>query len=465
VRLPWSRYQVDQQDLQGNVLASYGKRFSDAVYLFLRVEDEGLGRSWIGELVPDVTTAVPWQAPPPHTVNVSFTSDGLRALGLPEALLETFPQEFREGMGTEERADMLGDVGPSAPQRWEAGLAPGEPHAVLTLFGLGPELLEAERQRRIERIRQPGSGLSLLHELPAALLSHPGIGIGREHFGFADGFAQPAIRGNAGPYDRNGGGTLKRFGRWANVAPGEFVLGYRAEDGTIATAPEAPVRRSGTFTVIRKLQQDVAGFTNYLKRESGGNGARAEWLAARIVGRWRDGTPVEISPDVSDPSLARDTEPGGKINDFHYTDDGEGLRCPLGAHIRRANPRDTFGWQGRLTKRHRIIRRGMPYGAPPKNPAEPDGQPRGLVFVCHQSSISRQFEVIQQRWMGDGDAFWLGPEKDLLTMGGHGEGMTIARRPPIFLEKPPHFVVNKGGGYFFTPGIDALRTIAAGGWV
>ena len=88
--------------------------------------------------------------------------------------------------------------------------------------------------------------------------------------------------------------------------------------------------------------------------------------------------------------------------------------------------------------------------------------------MCHQSSIARQFEVIQQRWMGDGDAFWLGPEKDLLTLGGHGdpgEGMTIAGRPPVFLPKQGHFVVNKGGGYFFTPGIDALRTIAAGGWV
>jgi deferrochelatase/peroxidase EfeB len=133
--------------------------------------------------------------------------------------------------------------------------------------------------------------------------------------------------------------------------------------------------------------------------------------------------------------------------------------------VRRANPRDTFGWQGRLTKRHRIIRRSMPYGNPPADPAKSDGLPRGLMFVCHQSSIERQFEVIQRRWMFDGDAFWLGGETDLLTMGAHAGGMTIPGRPPIFTQKPPPFVLTKGGGYFFTPGIHTLKSIAVGAWM
>jgi deferrochelatase/peroxidase EfeB len=172
-----------------------------------------------------------------------------------------------------------------------------------------------------------------------------------------------------------------------------------------------------------------------------------------------------MSPDIPDDGLAADYGPGGRINDFRYKNDPDGLRCPLGAHVRRANPRDALGWQGRLTKRHRMIRRGMPYGRPPADPARPDGVDRGLMFVCHQASIERQFEVVQGQWLNDGDGFWLGVEKDLLTLGGHGEGMTIAGRPPAFLRKPPHFVTTRGGGYFFTPGINALRTISAGGWI
>jgi Dyp-type peroxidase family len=240
------------------------------------------------------------------------------------------------------------------------------------------------------------------------------------------------------------------------------VLGYRGEDGTIPTGPEGPLGRSGTFTVVRKLYQDVPGFTNYLRRGAKGNPAREEWLAARIIGRWRDGTPLERSPDRPDPSLVEDP---GKINDFRYGDDEEGLRCPLGSHIRRANPRDGFGWQGRLVKRHRIIRRGMPYGPRPEDPARPDGRDRGLVFVCHQASIDRQFEVIQRRWLNDGDAFWLASDKDLVASCGKPTGMTIQALPPVFLPPPPQLVLTRGGGYFFTPGLGALREIAAGSWL
>ncbi len=446
------------------MLAGYGNKFRHGLYLFVRVDDGALGRRWIDRLLPHVTCAVPWgDDRPEHTLNLAFTCDGLRALGLPEPLLATFPAEFREGMAA--RCEWLGDTGLSAPSCWDAGLRQGEPHVLLSIFSLWPEILEQQQQERLAQIRWPGSGLTVLHEQVAHLLGDPAAAMAREHFGFADGFAQPTIRGNAGPHDRGGGGTARRRGRWKPLAPGEFVLGYRGEDGTVATTPESPLRRSGTFTVVRKLHQDVAAFTNYLKRASNGTAASEEWLAARIVGRWRDGTPVELSPDVPDPDLSNDSGPGGKINDFRYGADGEGLRCPLGAHVRRANPRDTFGWQGRLTKRHRIIRRSMPYGDPPRDPAQPDGLRRGLMFLCHQSSIERQFEVIQRRWMYDGDAFWLGGERDMVTMGEQGNGMTIPARPPVFLKKSPPFVINKGGGYFFTPGISSLETIAAGGWL
>ena len=462
----WSKYRIDQEDLQGDVLASYGNRYRHTLYAFVRVDNGAAGRRWLGALTPRVTNAVS-RAPedrPECTVNISLSCNGMRALGLPEPLLKSFPKEYYEGMAA--RAQFLGDTGLSHPNCWDERLGREEPHALVTLNALDRRALRTGRRACLGDVEAPRSGLGIHHEEPAALLGNPEEGdAGREHFGFADGFAQPTIKGNAGPYSRRGGGTPRRLGFWGHVRPGEFVLGYPAEDRTYAGKPAEPLRRSGTFTVVRKLEQNVALFTEYLRRASAGSPAREEWLAAGIVGRWRDGTPLMKSPNSPDPSVAADRGPKGKANDFLYKDDPRGTTCPLGAHIRRANPRDALGWQGRLTRRHRIIRRGMPYGERPADPAKHDGKERGLMFVCHQSSISRQFEVIQGQWLNDGDAFWLGSEPDLLTCGERGDGMTLQGHPPVFLPKPEPFVVTRGGGYFFTPGIQALRTIAAGGWI
>lgn len=474
---PIRRHRVDQGDLQGNILAGYGQDYTHALYAFMRVEDDRLARQWLYELEPHVTTASPWgeRGPPDYTVNVALSCNGLRALGVPEPMIDTFPREFKEGMAA--RAAILGDVGPSTPRNWDPRLGTKEHDVLVTLNALDPDALDEGRSAWLDPAVATGA-LTVAHAEEAALLGDPNTpGPGREHFGFADGFGQPTIKGNAGPYSRAGGGSATRWGHWKALAPGEFVLGYRAEDGTVAQRPEAPLRHSGTFTVVRKLYQNVAAFTKYLRHQGHGRAAREEWIAARIVGRWKDGTPVEASPDRPDAPLAASFGPDGQINDFRYRDDLDGMNCPLGAHVRRANPRDSFGWKtfwfrpdARLTKRHRIIRRGMPYGAVPEDPAVEDGLDRGLMFVCHQSSIERQFEVIQGQWLNDGDAFWLMSQRDLLTSGREPAdpsrtGMTVQRRPPIFLPEPPPLVVTRGGGYFFTPGIEALHTIAVGGWI
>jgi Dyp-type peroxidase family len=476
-------HKVDLADVQGNILAAYGNRYDHAAYAFLRVRDAARARRWIGEL--DVTTAVPWSnGPPRFTVNVAFSSNGLLAVGLPAALVETFPEEFRVGMAA--RAQALGDAGKSAPAHWDESLKvpqpgkdpPREHDLLVTMYGRDADAIEEAFADAVAPGVE-GGAVEVAHRQDAKLLGNPNTeGPGREHFGFADGFGQPAIRGNAGPWDRPGNGTAGWRGCWKGLAPGEFVLGYRSEDGTRAQAPGPSLRRSGTYTVVRKLHQNVAAFTNYLREQSGGLPSREEWLAARIVGRWRDGTPVEVSPHSNDATLAADYGPGGRINDFRYKHDLEGLRCPLGAHVRRANPRDAFAWDtrffrsdARLTKRHRIIRRGMPYGEVPKDPAKAnDKQERGLMFVCHQASIERQFEVIQGQWLNDGDGFWLGTQRDLMTSTRDPHmpprtGMMIQGRPPVFLKEPPVLVETRGGGYFFTPGIDVLRTIAAGSWI
>jgi Dyp-type peroxidase family len=302
--------------------------------------------------------------------------------------------------------------------------------------------------------------VSLALSQPVGLLDHPAEdGFGREHFGFADGLSQPAIADpQAGPTKRPGQGTHKRLRREALVSPGEFILGYRDEEGELAALPENPLRRNGSFMVLRKLEQDVAAFTTYLAGYAEAHGVEEELLAAKLIGRWRDGTPLATSPD-SDSSALSAAERFKLSNDFRYGKDADGIACPVGAHVRRAHPRDAMGWQGRLTKRHRIIRRGMPYGARWTEATDPADTDRGLMFICFQASIERQFEVIQGRWLNDGDAFGLGGERDLLVANDESGRITLQGDPPRFLAGLPSFVTTRGGGYFFAPGIGALKAL------
>jgi Dyp-type peroxidase family len=459
---------VDQHDLQGNVLAGYG--FRHGLFMALRVTDPAAGREWLAEAIDGdaVTTAVPYpsDAKPPTTLNLAFTHDGLRALGVSAEALRSFPPDFRQGMAA--RAARLGDDGPDAPARWEAGLRPGDPHVLVTTSANEQDAL-AERRAAIEaRAAATRSGVQIVHEQPARVLDdRKGDAVVREHFGFADGLAQPSIDAVAahdpskrvGPTQRDGQGTPGRGGSWKPLAVGEFVLGYADEAGVVADTPVEPLRRNGAYMVVRKLRQNVALFHRYLMNAAGGDEDEARRLAAKIVGRWQDGTPIVKSPEEPDPERSG----GEPDNDFRYDQDGHGLRCPIGAHVRRANPRDALGFGGQLTARHRLIRRGMPYGPPPANPAVEDGIERGLMFVCYQASIERQFEVVQGRWLADGDAFGLGEDRDFLLGGEDPNGkMIIPGARPRFLAPRRSFVVNRGGGYFFTPGIAALRAIARG---
>ena len=444
----FKRHQVDQRDLQGNILCGYGNDFAWGTHLFFEIGDAEATRHWLIGLCDEVTDAVPWPGgwKPLTTLNVALTAAGLHALGLPDQVLLQFPEVFREGMF--ERADEIGDRDASEPTNWEEGLQKPQ----LLVIVMAQE--KAARERRVEELRR--SGPKFAYRQDSDLITdkdHPS-GYAREHFGFADGFSQPAIRGNAGPSTRRGMGTPLRHGRWRELAPGEFVLGYEGEDRLVPAAPPAPLGQSGSFMVWRKLKQDVDGFQQYLRKAAAGPlGLSEQALAAKMVGRWQDGRSLVVSdqppgPDVPAPDA--DT-----INDFLYGTGAAGA-CPMGAHVRRANPRDALGYEGRLVKRHRIIRRGMPY-----TDAEDE---RGLVFVCYQADIMRQFELIQSSWLLDGDPFWLGPEPDPLTMGGKQGRMTIQGQPPHYLPSLASFVTTRGGGYFFVPGLAALRALASAYW-
>jgi deferrochelatase/peroxidase EfeB len=177
---------LDLADLQGDILRAHGNSYDRTSYLFVAVGDARRGRDWLSALIPSIATAA-WSADRPATVlNVAFTYAGLAALGVPQRVLDTCSAEFRQGMAA--RAAQLGDTGPSAPERWDDRLGTGEAHVLLTLNARGEDALKASLPTVKEGIAS--AGLAVVHEEHARLLDGA-----REHFGFADGAAQPAVEG------------------------------------------------------------------------------------------------------------------------------------------------------------------------------------------------------------------------------------------------------------------------------
>ena len=454
-------------DIQGDILQGYG--FTYATYLFYTVPDSASGHRFLSETLPDVTTAENWGQKPKTTVNVALTFAGLRALAVPATVLDALPVAFREPISRRAQR-LLGDTGESAPDRWDLGLGTGSAHVLLMLNGTVDNAgrFEDAVTAVAERARRHGLPLAACRQDAKTLPKR------REHFGWSDGFSQPSIEGTG--RSRPGQGVPQDDGvTWRDLKAGEFIHGYPDEDGQITSGPTAPLLRNGTFMVYRKLRQDVALFRRVLREEATRYAATVspapepdgdqfyELIAAKVVGRWRDGMALELQPHRP-PAESRNL--GGKAeeghdNDFRYwAGDRDGMICPKGAHIRRANPRDALGGSGIASRRHRIIRRGMPYGRRLKG-RQDDGQPRGLIFVCFNACIERQFEVIQAQWCNDGDAFRLGDDKDYLLGDGQGTGkFTIEGRPPYFARAQPRVVLTRGCEYLLMPGIRALRTLA-----
>lgn len=438
---------VDLANIQGNVFRGY--RFPYAVYIFLRIDDVTAARLWLREIVDHVTTSEPWDAKPASTVNVALSYQGFQAIGLSSESLASFSDEFRQGMA--QRADILGDTGDSSPQHWDAPFGTPDVHLFVAFNALDRDALDW-RCRWLQEIIDQTGGVTILYRQEANLLPQ-----GTEHFGYADGFGQPGIDGSPNP-PLPGQGVPDGQGGWRALKVGEFVLGYPDEENVLPAAPAPTVLgQNGTYLVYRKLHQNVPMFRQYLRDQARGYPGGEEQLAAKIVGRWRDGTPVELSPDRPDPALARDDQ---RNTNFTYGDDADGFRCPRGAHIRRANPRDAGG---KVISRHRLIRRGLPYGSMLPEGREDDGQDRGVIFMALGADIDRHFEFIQTQWLNDGNIFSLGPDKDLVTGDHDGtDKMTVNGKPPYFLPHLPRFVTVKGGEYFFMPGLNALRWLAAG---
>lgn len=454
-----ARTRIDLRDLQGDILRAYGNAYDHTSYAYVRIAcPPAQARAWFSGLLDHVTTAEPWTGDKPATtLNVAVTATGLKALGVGDDVLASFATEFRQGMRA--RAEQLGDVGVSHPDHWQPGLGDAGSHVLLTI-----NAQRAEDHRRalglMRAAMDDAGGIEIAFQQDAALLEGA-----REHFGYADGFAQPAIEGSSDA--RAPGGGVPEKDRWRALAAGEFVLGYPDEDTRddperqLPRAPLGPLGKSGTYMVWRKLYQDVSLWRGVLDDAAKIYHGDRDELAAKIVGRWTDGTPLVTNPDGPDPDF---DATASSANDFRYGGehgDPTGSRCPLGAHIRRSNPRDSLGFDGALSFRHRMIRRGMPYGKALAQGAPDDGADRGLVFVSFQASISRQFEAVQMQWLNDGNIFGLAHDRDFLLGDPEGSGkMTIQGERPFFLAPQKAFVSTRGGEYLFVPGIAALAAIA-----
>lgn len=449
-------------EIQGNILRGYNPlRLPFTRFLFFRVDSAEAGRAFVGKLVDPVTSALEWDREQPlqTKLNVAFSHAGLEALGLPSRTLHGFPNEFVEGMRA--RAAILGDVGSSAPDRWDEVWRTERVHILVSLHSVSKQ----ERARAAEEVCAVAAACGVqeagAHQ-DAGAIHRDGKPTPLEHFGFTDGIGNPEVDGSRRVYVAGRGKWTNR-GRWEPLAAGEFLLGYRDEAGG---QPEAPLpagfARNGSFMVYRKLYQDVRAFRDFLAGHAGNAPEAQERLAAKMVGRWRNGNPLVLSDSPDVPPLGPD-----RINDFLYSDD-LARRCPVGAHVRRMNPRDALGHEGELSVRRRIIRRGRAYGpeCDPDSDGGTDQDDRGLIFVAFCGSLRRQFEFVQQNWVDFGNEFGLGEGKDMIAGNHDGQGAAILHAEtgecPRVYRGLPSFVQARGGEYFFTPSISALQSIGSG---
>ncbi|MCV7079649.1 Dyp-type peroxidase [Mycobacterium szulgai] len=414
-------------------------------YEFLSFDDPAGGRAWLSELVDKVQSAADARRTMDSNdrwITLAFTWNGLRALGVSEDALATFPDEFREGMVA--RADILGDTGANHPDNWVGGLAGDELHAIAILFARNDTehrrctALHADLVTRCSGVRV----LSFLD-----LNATPPFNYAHDHFGFRDRLSQPVIEGSGEEPTPGSGGPLKA---------GEFILGYPDEDGVVPKLPQPEaLSRNGSYMAYRRLREHVGLFRSYLA-EQAATSDEQELLAAKLMGRWRSGAPLALAPQRDDPELGADAL---RNNDFDYRNmDPVGYAVPLGSHIRRLNPRDTAP----NMNRRRMIRRGATYGTQLPDGAPDDGADRGIAAFIICASLIRQFEFAQNVWINDRNFHELGNERDPFcgTQDGTLE-YKIPKRPiRKTLKGLPAFTTLTGGAYFFLPGLNGLRYLA-----
>lgn len=465
---------LDLSDIQGLIKRGYDEMpFSNI--LLCKINDPYQVKRWLASLLPAISRGDVKDRE--LEVNIAFTYEGFKALGLPELLKVPFSREFEEGMSEENRSRLLGDFDPETKQskvkgwEWKDGKATDAVHLILLVYGKEEHLVENYCDEL--NLCYTENGLAQIKKLLTIKLNES-----REHFGFHDGISQPFIKEFASVNSTKNRSVTENN----TVALGEFLLGYPNQYQKITQIPtvidtktghEWNFGKNGTYLVMRQLEQDVKEFWHYMvdqtKNVDGApNFKGAVALASKIVGRWPSGAPLTCSPDHDDLSLA---DKNDFLFEFHKEENFG--KCPFGAHIARVNPRDALAEKPEesfdVASHHRILRRGRSYGRPFITSMKPDEllskanneqEERGLHFICLNANISRQFEFIQNTWINNNKFSGSYNDADQLS-GANVSDFTIQQRPVSrHLKDVPAFVKVRGGGYFFLPSHSALKFLS-----
>jgi Dyp-type peroxidase family len=479
--------QLNLDDIQGFILRGY--RMPLVRHFLLNVGVPSAAHALLGRLVsgdesdaPQITTARDWHVGfepgpgdnpadvprrrPDYCLNVGITWPGMIALELKDRLPTLSFKSFGAFVtGAAERAALVGDIGPSAPDKWVGGFGTGADHLLITLHAVNPDALTAYSERLAALFRVGDAFREIWRQDGAALMDivdgQP-VPTSKVHFGYTDGISQTTVRGGPERYPPD---HQKACEPWL------FVLSTDAENYFVPEPHELGL--NGSFAVFKMAETDVVGFENFL--QSNRDKIDPELLAAKMCGRWRNGVPLMLSPDTDSP--AGGITPG-QLNDYDYVDadgtgDPRGVRCPIGAHMRRINPRgQPVAGQGRpggSNNTHRLIRRGMPYG-PLYDPAAPyDGIDRGLLGYFINSNIENQYEFVLSQWVNNSEfagAVRLHPKsKDPMigTLDPADSIFVIPQpdgAPPIKVTGLTTFVTTKAAAYCFLPSVTAIKLIA-----
>jgi deferrochelatase/peroxidase EfeB len=477
----------DLGDIQGFILRGY--RMPMVRHFLLSVGVPAEARKALGRLIsgdesdaPQITTAEDWhvgfapgpgdnpaEAPrrkPDYCLNVGITWPGMVALEIKARVPNLAFKSFGAFIaGAAERAKLVGDTGPSAPENWVGGFGKGSDHVLVTLHSLSPDAIKsysdrlsglfAERNAFREIWRTDGMAWIEMKDGKPEFTS-------KVPFGYTDGISMTTIHGGPEKYPPD---------HQRPCEPWLFVLREESENYFVPEPRELGL--NGSFAVFKMIETDVVGFENFL--QSNKDKIDPELLAAKICGRWRNGVPLALSPDTDSP-------PGGipldQLNNYEYVNadgsgDPKGLRCPVGAHMRRINPRGQpvigQGQPGGSNNTHRLIRRGMPYG-PNYDPKQPyDGIERGLLGYFVNASIENQYEFVLRQWVNDAEfagSVRLHPKSKDPMIGTQDPAESIFvipqanGAPPIQITGFSSFIKTKAAAYCFLPSITAIRLIA-----
>jgi len=499
---------VNYADIQGLVRFGYGK-MAEASYLLLNIKNVAAARRWLTSA--PVSSALEMKPPPTAALQVAFTREGLEKLEIRPSVIASFSSAFLSGMaGNDNRSRRLGDTGANSPQTWSWGGNGKVPHMIVMIFAESGLL---DRWRKSIEGEFWELAFEEVEYLPTI------VSDGREPFGFLDGISQPDLDWELSRIPPINSDQLT----YTNlVCLGEFLLGYRNEYGRFTDRPlldsrepgcgdliEAEDHQSkkdlglnGTYLVVRQLEQDVHGFWRFLDKVAGSNRELRYKLAEALVGRTlSNGEPLtrmRRNPVQGVGSRGDASERELDIKRNQFTFEMEGGPCPIGAHVRRANPRNAdvpgenttfisrvthrFGFGHKdiyadllaSTRFHRLLRRGREYGkqlSPEEvlQPAPSTDSERGLHFVAINANIERQFEFVQDAWMMGTKFGGLTDESDpllgtRLAVPGciSADGFSLPQESGLCRHIPalPQFITVRGGAYFFMPSIRALAYIA-----